>query len=148
MTSDEEIHNALLAIYSRLNTIEGKVTLVARADRERILQVMEEVLRQRPLVGQIYLLLDGTRTQREVHEELAKYSITPSQPTVSRRMDDMSKEYGIADLVKGGAVKVFRKNREMEDVLNLSKRIVEWLEEEGEVVPKQPQRRRRRKTPT
>ena len=143
MTSDEEIQNALLAIYSRLNTIEGKVTLVARADRDRILGVMEEVVRQRPLVGQIYLLLDGKRSQREIHEELAKHGITPSQPTVSRRMDDMSKEYGITDLVKGGAVKVFRKNREMEDVLNLSRRIVEWLEDENQAVPQQPQRRRR-----
>lgn len=145
MASDDEIQNALLAIYSRLNTIEGKVTLVARADRERILGVLEEVVRRSPLIGQIYLLLDGKRTQREVHEELAKHGITPSQPTVSRRMADMSTEYGIADLVKGGAVKIFRRNREMEDVLNLSTRIREWLDDEGQAVPQQAVRRRRKK---
>jgi hypothetical protein len=143
MASDEEIQNALLAIYSRLNTIEGKVTLVARADRDRILGVLEDVVRRQPLTGQIYLLLDGKRTQREVHEELAQHGITPSQPTVSRRMSDMSTEYGIADLVKGGAVKVFRKNREMEDVLNLSTRIRQWLADEGQVAPQQAQRRKR-----
>jgi hypothetical protein len=142
---NDEIQNALLAIHSRLSTIEGKVTLVARADRERILEVLEEVVRRSPLIGQIYLLLDGKRTQREVHEELTSHQITTSQPTVSRRMSDMSSEYGIADLVKGGAVKIFRKNREMEDVLNLSKRVREWLEAENQPVPEQQTRRRKKR---
>jgi hypothetical protein len=140
-SAQDEIHNALLAIYSRLNTIEGKVTLVARADRDRILGVLEEVVKRNPLIGQIYLLLDGRRNQRDILAELKRFGIETSEPTVSRRVSDMSTEYGLADLVQGGSAKVFRKNREMEDVLNLSKRIREWLEREHRVVP-EPQRTR------
>jgi arginine repressor len=83
----------------------------------------------------MYLLLDGQRTQRRILDELGRYSIQASQPTVSRRMDEMSSEYGIADLVIGGNSKVYRKNREMEDVLNLSKRVREWLESTGRTIP-------------
>ena len=119
MAIDEEIQNALLAIHSRLGTIEGKVTLVARADRKRILEALKEVVEKNPLVAQIYLLLDGKRNQGDIFEELGKRGIKTSAMGVSRRMREMETEYGIADLVQGGRSKILRKNREMEDVLNL-----------------------------
>ncbi|HEX8102061.1 MAG TPA: hypothetical protein VF533_05590 [Solirubrobacteraceae bacterium] len=144
MPSDEEMQNALVAIYSRLGTIEGKVTLVARADRERILSVLEAVVRKTPLVGQIYLLLDGKRAQRQILEELTMHGITTSEATVSRRMAEMATEHGIADLVKAGATKVYRKNREMEDVLNLSKNMLKWLAEEDASLPVEVKTRKRK----
>jgi hypothetical protein len=128
MTNDEEIHNALLAIHSRLNTIDGKVTLVARADRDRVLQVIEEGVRHSPLVGQIYLLLDGKRSQRQIMAELKRKGVSTSEPTISRRMADMGREYGIAEYVTTTAAgKIYRKNREMESVLNLTNRVERWL---------------------
>jgi hypothetical protein len=130
MTTDENIHNALLAIHSRLNTIDGKVTLVARADRDRVLQVIEEAVRHSPLVGQIYLLLDGKRSQRQIMAELKRKGVSTSEPTISRRMADMAREYGIAEYVTTTAAgKIYRKNREMESVLNLTNRIERWLAE-------------------
>jgi hypothetical protein len=126
--SDEDIHNALLAIYSRLNTIDGKVTLVARADRDRVLEVLQEAVRRTPMLGQIYLLLDGKRSQRQILAELASSGVTTSEATISRRMADLASEYGIADYVTTTAAgKIYRKNREMESVLNLTSRIERWL---------------------
>jgi hypothetical protein len=130
--SDEDIHNALLAIHSRLNTIDGKVTLVARADRDRVLEVLEEAVRRTPMLGQIYLLLDGKRSQRQILAELASSGVTTSEATISRRMADMASEYGIADYVTTTAAgKIYRKNREMESVLNLTSRIKRWLGDGG-----------------
>ncbi len=123
MAADEEIQNALLAIHSRLGTIEGKINLVARAEREEILMVLEEAIREDPLLGQIYLLLDGKRSQRGILEELKKHDISSSQPTVSRRMAELVTEYGIADPIGTGAGTVLRKNRAAEDVLNVTRRI-------------------------
>jgi hypothetical protein len=131
--TDEDIHNALLAIHSRLNTIDGKVTLVARADRDRVLQVLEEVVRRNPLLGRIYLLLDGKRSQRQILAELKRQGVTTSEATISRRMSDMASEYGIADYVTTTAAgKIYRKNREMESVLNLTSRIERWLGNSGD----------------
>lgn len=141
MASDE-LQNALLAIHSRLGTIEGKVNLVARADRDKIIRVLEDAIKKDPLLGQIYLLLDGKRTQQEILTELKQFGISPSQPTVSRRMGHLVTEYGVADL-SGSAL---RKNRAAEDVLNLTPRIRRWLEDGKHAVPIAPAKRPRRKS--
>jgi hypothetical protein len=140
---DPEIQNALLAIHARLGTIEGKINLVARAEREEIISVLQEAVRENPLLGQIYLLLDGNRTQQDVLNELTSQGIATSQPTVSRRMADLVTEYGIADTVGSGAV--LRKNRAAEDVLNLTRRVRRWLEDGSHQLPEKPARRSRRK---
>lgn len=145
MTDDDELHHALLAIHSRLGLIEGKINLVARAERQQILTVLEEAFRKDPLLAQIYLLLDGKRTQREIVAELEGHGVTPSQPTVSRRMTDLVNEYGIAEpRDAGGAATVLGKNRASEEILNLSRRARRWLESDEEIVPTDPARRRRR----
>jgi hypothetical protein len=142
--TEEEINNALLAIYSRLGVIEGKVNLVARAHKQASLKDIEAAVRRTPLLGQIYLLLDGVRTQKEIHAKLGDFSITTSPMSVSRALRDMETEYGMADLVKGGASKVFRKDAASERTFNLSANIRKWLAAEGQTVPEQPQRRRRK----
>lgn len=145
VATDDEIQNALLAIHSRLGTIEGKINLVARAEREELLRVLEETIRKYPLVGQIYLLIDGSRSQKEVVDELQRLRVSVSQATVSRRMTELVREYGIADPVGEGAV--LRKDRAAEDMLNLSARVKRWLGEGGHTVPEQPRRRRSRSGP-
>jgi DNA-binding transcriptional ArsR family regulator len=146
MASDEEkVQNALYAVHSRLAVIEGKVNLVARAERRHLLELLEAEVRADPFIAQIYLLLDGAHTQKEVHAKLVEYGIDISQPTVSRRMALMETEHGIADLIRGGNTKIYGKDRAMEQVLNLTKNMRKWLTEEGHVVPEQPARRRTKK---
>jgi hypothetical protein len=144
VATDDEIQNALLAIHSRLGTIEGKLNLVARAEREAILDAVQGAIAKDCLLGQIYLLIDGKRTQQEILAELTSFGITPSQSTVSRRMSDLVTEYGIADEVRLGNVLVLRKNRAAEDILNLGRRVRRWLEEGKQVVPERAARRPRK----
>lgn len=147
MASDDEIQNALLAIHSRLGTIEGKVNLVARAERDAILEALKAAITKDPLLGQIYLLIDGKRSQQDILATLTSFGITPSQPTVSRRMTDLVTEYGIADEIREGGALVLRKNRATEDVLNLARRIRQWLEDGKHATPEtKPRRPRKRAT--
>jgi hypothetical protein len=145
MPTEEEIDNALLAIYSRLGVIEGKVNLVARAHKQTSLEDIETAVRKTPLLGQTYLLLDGSRTQTEILVKLGEYGITTSAMGVSRCMKNLETEYGMADLVNAGSSKVFRKDPESEKVLNLSATIRKWLAAEGQTIPEQALRRRRKK---
>lgn len=145
MAEDEELQNALLAIHSRLGTIEGKINLVARAEREQVLRVLEEAVRRDPLLGQIYLLIDGKRTQQDILAQLTSLGIVSSQPTISRRMANLVTEYGIADPIGAGAGTILRKNRAAEDVLNLTRRVRKWLESQQQPVPENPSRRPRKK---
>jgi len=144
--TEEEINNALLAIYSRLGTIEGRVTLIARAGRNELLDALREIVGKQPLVGQIYLLLDGKRNQTEILEALAAAGVDTSPMSVSRAIVKMQTEYGIAELVRGGSTKVFRKAGEAETVLNLSNNVRDWLEAGGLVVPVRATRRRSKAT--
>jgi len=147
MAGGGEIENALYAVHSRLGVIEGKVNLVARAERKHLLALLQETIRKDPLLGQIYLLLDGRRTQKEIHETLVAAGVRVSQPTVSRRMTLMETEHGIADLIQGGNTTVYGKDAAMEKVLNLTQNVRKWLEAEKVVVPEQPVRRRRKARP-
>lgn len=104
-------------------------------------------MRKDPLLGQIYLLLNGSRTQKEVHEELVAAGVNVSQPTVSRRMVLMETEHGIAELIQSGNTVIYGKDPAMEKVLNLTQNIRKWLEAEGAVVTEQPVRRRRKTKP-
>jgi DNA-binding transcriptional ArsR family regulator len=142
--ADDEIQNALIAIHSRLGTIEGKVNLAARANRGALLAEIEQAVRKEPLIGQIYLLLDGKRSQVEIVEALGSFGITVSQPTVSRRMNKLITEHGIADLVEGGNKLVLRKDSEAEKTLNLSRNVRKWLGEMKETIPEEQNRRPRR----
>lgn len=147
MSDDKRVENALYAVHSRLGVIEGKVNLVARAERKNLLALLEDTIRRDHLLGQIYLLLDGNRTQKEVHEKLVEAGVSVSQPTVSRRMALMETEHGIVDLVQGGNTLIYGKDAAMEKVLNLTRNIRKWLESERAVVPEQPVRRRKKAKP-
>lgn len=76
--AEEDLHNALAAIHSRLGTIEGRVTLIARAERKQLLEALEKLVREKPLVGQIYLALDGFQNQNEVFRSLTEAGIQTS----------------------------------------------------------------------
>ncbi len=137
MTTNEEIHSELLAIYSRLDVIEGKVTVIARADRDKLRGELEKVVKANPIIGRIYLALDGQKNQEQITHE-----IESSKNAVSRWLRLMSREYGVIELSKGeGAGQVYRHARAMESVLHLSASIRKWLDEaqkDANAEPKKP----------
>jgi hypothetical protein len=144
--TDEEIQEALTAIYSRLGVIDGKATLTVRANRAPILKALEELVGKHPPLGQIYLLLDGNRTQTEIGQELKALGLPDSHATVSRRID-IAVEHGIAEIVfDRGPGNVYRQDRIMESVLSLSKNVRKWLTDADEPFPSAPRRAARAKT--
>jgi DNA-binding transcriptional ArsR family regulator len=125
MPTDQEIHSALLAIYSRLDVIEGKVTVIARTDRDKLLDELKEIVKADPIIGRIYLALDGKKNQDQIVKDLDS-----SKPTVSRKLVKMSREHGIVEVAKEQSnSKIYRHNKEMEEVLHLSAKIEKWLGE-------------------
>jgi ribosome-binding factor A len=124
VATDAEIHSALLAIYSRLDVIEGKVTIIARTDRDKLLKVLEDVVTADPMIGRVYLALDGKKNQDQIVKELAS-----AKATISRKLTKMSREYGIVEVAtEASNSKIYRHNREMEEVLHLSAKVEKWLE--------------------
>lgn len=133
MPSDEEIHNALVGIHNRLGSVEGKVNLVARAIGPELLPALKDAVAKAPLMGQIYLVLDGKRSQRQLLTVVAATGVTTSKQALSRWLGRMETEHGIAELVKPG---VYRRDLQMERILNLSRKTRKWLADADEVVPR------------
>lgn len=144
MADETDIHDSLLAIHSRLGVIDGKATLTVRANREPILAALNELVAEKPLVGQIYLLLDGKRSQRDVMAALADHGVQKSEATISRNMEH-AVEHGVAELMEDspGRGKVYRRDHSMEKVLSLSKNIKRWLADAGKTVPGDSKRSRK-----
>ena len=95
------------------------------------------------MVGQIYLLLDGKRSQRDVMEALAEQGVQVSEPTISRHVE-RAVEHGIAELIEDspGRGKVYRQDHSMEKVLSLSKNVKKWLGDLGATIPEKPKKRK------
>lgn len=129
MTTEERIHDALLVINSKLEVIDGKVNLVARANRDDLLDQIEKAVRKHPIIGHVYLLLDGKRNQDAILTELKKQGIQTSAQALSRWIPHtLVAEHGMAELVPAsGMGKVYRKNAEFEKALNLTIKIKGWL---------------------
>jgi arginine repressor len=127
-TTNSEIHAALMVIDSQLRTVDGKVNLIARANRKPLLEALEEVIAEKPIIGRIYLLLDGARNQDEIVAGLKERGASGSPAAVSRWLADMQGEHGLIERVPSPRPgKTYRKNRELEQILNLTKRIEKWL---------------------
>jgi hypothetical protein len=142
--AEGDIQDALHAIHSRLGNIEGKVNLIARSERGPLLAELEKVVRADPVLGQIYLVLDGERHQDDIVKYLGDLGISTSRPTVTRRVTKMELELGIAVLVRSGRSTVHRQDTEAEKVLALAANIRKWLDKVDEVVPPAPPTRRNR----
>jgi hypothetical protein len=129
-TTNEQIHEALMVIDSKLRMVDGKVNLIARSNRAPMLEALKEVVVARPMIGRIYLLLDGSRNQDEIVADLKAQGVGGSPAAVSRYLTDMQGEHGLVERVPDtGRGKTFRKNRELEQILNLTKKIEGWLAE-------------------
>jgi DNA-directed RNA polymerase specialized sigma subunit len=127
-TSNDEIHSAILALKSRVEVIEGRVSVIARADRDKLIAVLEDAVTKNPVIGRIYLALDGRKTQDEIATELGI-----SKATASKWLTEMNREYGMAVASRGsgrGGSNVYRHDREMESILRLSSKVEKWLAEE------------------
>jgi hypothetical protein len=138
-------HADLLAIHSRLGVIEGKVNLVARAERDRLREELRKTIGEKPLIGQVYLVVDGARTQKQIATLLSGLGIPgASEPMVSRRMGEMEVEHGMIILISSAGGKVYARDPEMEKMLNLTSQVRGWLTEDGKLLPEQPKRRKRK----
>jgi hypothetical protein len=141
----DPLHDDLLAIHSRLGSIEGKVNLLARVDRKPFLELLQKTVEGQPLIGQIYLALDGARTQNELIDYLAEFGIETSKASVSRRLGEMEREHGMVELGKGGNSKVYGRDPTMEKILNLPDNVRKWLVAASKVVPEAQKKRSRKK---
>lgn len=121
MSLDSSDHHLLLLIHERLDVIEGKVTLIARAEKKAHLEVIRNDVVATPGLADVYLAIDGKRTQDEI-----RIALGLTLATASRRFTALRK-LGVVRLLesrKDG--KVYGHDLSAEEVLDLSTHMSEW----------------------
>ncbi len=141
--SDGDVQDAINAMNSRLGRMEGQLNLLTRVHGSAALRELEERVREKPLLGQVYLALDGKRTQDEIVAYLGEHGVTTSRPTVWRRIEDLERKLGIATFVRSEPSVIFRQSAEAESTLGASEAIRKWLADMDEPAPPPAKRARR-----
>jgi DNA-binding transcriptional ArsR family regulator len=91
MKDSDTIFNELRTIRSRVESIEKTQEVLVRAERDKILAEILPAFQADAALGQVYLLVDGRRGQREISALLiATGTRGASESTVSRKLEVLS----------------------------------------------------------
>lgn len=123
MPETPETASEIQVIRYRLEAIEATQMLLVRDRSDSLLAEFIALFEKFPELKDLYCLIDGKRTQADLIAEMNKIGHRLSQPTISRRMMVLS-EHDLINLVYVNSNgHVYEKNRVVERVLRLSKRL-------------------------
>lgn len=115
--------NELATIRARIEGIEHTQEVLVRAHAKTILAEVNERFRADPGLRNIYLLIDGTRTQKEIVSLLAQHGGAVSQPTVSRKMEILKEDLRLVEIARRTrSGDVYRKTA-VDRILGISRRL-------------------------
>lgn len=127
MTESLDAFAELRAIRARLEGIEHRQEMLVRAQADEILEALWRYIDKDKTLGQVYLLVDGVRTQQDIVAGLQKSGVSTSQPTVSRKLNTLLNEMGLVDIVDRTAAGTAYRKSELDRILHLTPRIEKRL---------------------
>jgi hypothetical protein len=110
---------------ARLEGIEHRQEMLVRAHRDEILNEIWRYIDGDPLIGEVYLLVDGDRTQQDIVAALHRKgdAIPASQPTVSRRLSKLMNELGLVEISERDASGATLRKSDLDKILNLTPKV-------------------------
>lgn len=124
MPESDDAAEDIQAIRFQLENIEATQRLLVRDRAPSLTTAYFALFRDDESLLRVYLAVDGTRTQQEIVSHLEASGAGISQPTVSRKLTDLTREGLIeASSIRKGRALVYRKNLIMDDILQLSRRL-------------------------
>jgi hypothetical protein len=122
LTESLDAFNELRSIRARVEGIEHRQEVLVRAHADGILQTIWQYIDRDPDLGEIYLLIDGKRTQQDIVAAL-KGKAGASQPTVSRKLSTLMRDLGLIEFADHtDAGKTYKKSP-LDGILQLSPKI-------------------------
>ncbi len=114
----------LRAMRARLEGIEHRQEILVRAHSDEILKKIWEYIDNDPLLGEVYLSIDGKRTQQGLIDALKEKGITTlSQPTISRRLGKLMNELSLIEVVERTSEGASYRKTDLEKILHLTPRV-------------------------
>lgn len=122
MTETLETAHEIQTIRFKIESIEGTQQLLLRSRAAEIRgEILSEVFAKHARLAEVYLAVDGKRSQVEIVEALQAAGLRISQPTVSRRLQVLMAEKLVEEVEAGPRGIILRKKDVVERGLKLSK---------------------------
>lgn len=113
----------LRTMRARLEGIEHRQEILVRAHSDEILTTLWEYIDGDPLLGDVYLLIDGKRTQQGLIDALKEKGITISQPTISRKLTTLMKEMSLIEVVDRTSEGASYRKTDLDKILHLTSKV-------------------------
>lgn len=119
----DAVFNELRTIRSRIESIERTQEVLVRAEADRILADILPRFREDLVLGQVYLLVDGIRGQRQITVAMSDAGMAgSSEATVSRKLEAL-RDLDLVELVdRTAAGKIYAKTQ-VDRLLRLSRHV-------------------------
>ena len=132
MAETLETAHEILTIRLKIEAIEGTQELLLRSMAVEIRnEILEEVFDKHALLDEVYLAIDGSKSQAELLETLNAAGVEISQPTVSRRIQVLMEHKLVEEVEAGPRGLVLKKKDAVEGGLRLSKHLRERAARNG-----------------
>jgi DNA-binding transcriptional ArsR family regulator len=129
MPESLDAYGELRAMRARLEGIEHRQEMLVRAHREEILAEIWRYIDSDATIGEVYLLVDGNRTQKEIVAELARQGRALDKSTVSRKFKKLMNDLGLVEVVERDASGASLRKSDIDRILNLTPKVERRLAE-------------------
>jgi DNA-binding transcriptional ArsR family regulator len=123
MPESLDAYAELRLMRARLEGIEHRQEMLVRAHADEILETIWEFIDKDGTLGEVFLLVDGKRTQQDIVDALKKKGITTSQPTVSRKLAKLSIELGLVEIGDRDAAGTVYAKSDLNRILHLTPKV-------------------------
>jgi DNA-binding transcriptional ArsR family regulator len=124
MPESLDAYAELRAMRTRLEGIEHRQEMLVRAHRSEILDEIWRYLDDDPVIAEVYLLVDGIRTQQDIVAALEQKGVSPaSQPTVSRKLNKLMNELGLVEISDRDANGTTLRKSDLDKILHLTPKV-------------------------
>jgi hypothetical protein len=131
--ADDDTFNQIRLIRSRLESIEHSQEVLVRVEAPMIWASIEEAFGQDPALADVFLLVDGIRTQSQIVAALrAAGAAVVSDATVSRKVTRLREELHIIEVVVSPGQGIVHAKSRLDRILGLTARTQAWKRRQGQ----------------
>lgn len=107
-----ELFNEVAQIHDEVKDLSAMLDVLVRVNGPQMREAILDAMGKDDVLREVFLMVDGVRTQGEILAELQRMGMSAGQATVSRKFELLAEEYGLVKYVdRTKAGKVYSRTR-------------------------------------
>lgn len=128
MPESLDAYAELRAMRARLEGIEHRQEMLVRAHSDEIRATVWEYVDRDEMLGEIFLLVDGTRTQKDILAELSRRGTPIAKGGLSTKLKTLRNELGLVEISDRDATGATLRKSDLDKILHLTAKVERRLE--------------------